>query len=435
MAAANPTLILREAKSDVELAKEVLEGRLQPKLHRRQSGENGGNPFEDDEEGEEDELFVQIRSLLSSALESGKLRSLARAVVLAWQANYAGPLLVQAEPKMEVRAKEILLKEELKEAAEKRDRILLTDRLQRAKEAGLREATVPELRLALQVEKELEEETRNMQNAARPDHTKLMNSVIGEMSNKMFGIDVEKLQEEVEKEAKSAEEAFGRNQNNLNESLAKLKEYLGKPTTNDKLNVLMELHAIFQELNPRNLAQAVENLSSQVDDLRADNAQLMLAMRKSDSRKSQIVTLSATSGNETTLHGESAAKEVENLRARVAELEDNEQVLKTRIEKAAQVGAQWMEEKKNAEIELLKKENSGGSEEVRKKIRQEVEEEVRQQVGEELVKLKKSKVTALQGLEQNLTKKHQQETASLRMALEAAEMKVKNLEKVVKLRG
>lgn len=84
--------LLHRAQTDEDLAEEVISGGLNPDLRypdRKPMSELN------DEDDDSDEVFVQIRMLLSSALSTGQLRKLARAIVLSWQAGYDSKLLRQ----------------------------------------------------------------------------------------------------------------------------------------------------------------------------------------------------------------------------------------------------------------------------------------------------------------------------------------------------
>jgi len=111
-------MLLRKAKTDDQLAEEVVSGGLNP--YTRDSHRSTEPLMGDDDES--DEVFAQIKFLLKSAMTSGQLRSLARAVVLAWQAGYDSKLLREVEPKLVKKANETVLMTEMKRAIEARQR-------------------------------------------------------------------------------------------------------------------------------------------------------------------------------------------------------------------------------------------------------------------------------------------------------------------------
>mmetsp|Transcript_23937 Transcript_23937/g.38179 ORF Transcript_23937/g.38179 Transcript_23937/m.38179 type:complete len:438 (-) Transcript_23937:4848-6161(-) len=437
MAHVSPSLLLRQAKTDEQLAQEVLAGGLNPDLH------SAGRAVElvEEDENESDEVFLQIRVLLTSALSSGQIRSLARAVVLAWQAGYDSALLRQAEPKLVKKAKELKLRTDIEMAMQARSHPQLQDCLQRAAELGLTESNFPELGPAIAMDKELEEETAKVISVSRPGHTKMMSSVIGELSSQMFGMDIQQLQEIVEKDAVAAKEAVGHNHTRLQESLAELEELRDQPTSSVKLSKLRDLKLVFSEINPKNLENRVTALANQIEDLRVDNAELMIALR---TQGTEVVALSSATGGDadiSAMHGQMA-----QLQERIVELEENEDVLRGRVDQAAKLGAKWMEEKKDKEIEELIERHQSELGNARDSFRQEQAEEFKRRSQDISKQEKKAKVVALKGLEDALNKKHQAdvqalkaqhktELANVKATLEAADKKIKQLEKIIKMRG
>mmetsp|Transcript_22791 Transcript_22791/g.44791 ORF Transcript_22791/g.44791 Transcript_22791/m.44791 type:complete len:457 (-) Transcript_22791:395-1765(-) len=455
--AENAAALLRKAETEEALASEVLEGGLNPAL--QVSGERKTPAeLEEAEDDESDEVFVQIKMLLKSAMNSGQLRSLARAIVLAWQAGYDSKLLRQAEPKMVRKAQEVRLSVDLQKAVSDRDRLRLSDCLGLATELGLTQANYPPLGPALRLNRELEEEIRRTQDEARPGHTEKMHGVIAELHRKLIGHDVVELQKIVIEEAEVAEASMKVNNAKLDDALARLKKCRAMHTCSAKLSELRDLQEIFHEVNPRNLEQAVKLLSEQVDDLREDNARLMLSMRQQGCERdtgepgTKADVVIQDSGSEIMINGEAVSEEILGLHARIAELEENEEVLKGRIDQAAKLGAKWMEEKKNAEMEELRKElanNAQAAQDAQAAAKTtdaaEIELQVKRRVMEIQQKERKLKVAALEGLERSLNKRHEENLAhqraqfeqqayAMQMELENAFAKIRQMEKLMRMR-
>jgi hypothetical protein len=362
--------------------------------------------------------------------------------VLSWQAGYDSKLLRQAEPKMVKKAKEIRLGVDIKAAMEERSRSKLHECMTLANNLGLTQGNFPILVQAYALNEELDAEVRKAQAEARPSHTKLMSSVIKEFSVNAFGEDIEKLQTDVENEAVSAKNHIDSNVARLQDCLSILESVKSSVASSEKLKVLQELHSTFLEINPRNLEDNVKTLSEQVEDLRADNAELMLSLR---SGGTQIVTLSASSGV-VPLNGHTSEEEIEQLRARIQELEENEEVLTERVQASAKLGAKWMEDKKNREIEEIIENHKaqlaaskGGDE---KALRAAMEKEMKDFEKNE----KTRRVQMLEGLEDTLKKQHtkekdalvnahKREMAEMQAKLENADKRVKQFEKALKLMG
>ncbi len=425
--------LLKKAKTDEQLAQEVLAGGLNPQLYGTERGPLG----DVGEADESDDLTMQIRMLLTSALNSGQIRSLARAVVLAWQAGYDSTLLRQAEPKLVKKAKEVKLTQDIRSAMAARNRVQLTDCLDQANQLGFTELTLPVLAEAQALDRELEAEISKMQESARPGHTKLMGSVIMQLSKNMFGLDIDQLQAEVLKESQSAKEHTDASVAKLNDALRRLKAVVATPISSEKLSELQSLKEVFKEVNPRNLEAALKASTEQAENLRADNAEMLMALRAGGVK---VLTLSADSGGQE--DPVAAAAEQERLLMRVQELEENEEVLRERVDQAAKLGAKWMEEKKDRELAEHDAEHAQALALALKDAAAKFEEELQRRTAEVAAAEKRAKVNALRGQEESLSKRHQEEVARLTaqidqmmLSLEQGDRKIKQLEKVLKMRG
>ncbi|GBG32345.1 Hypothetical Protein FCC1311_085702 [Hondaea fermentalgiana] len=441
---ADAATILRRATTEEDLAQEVLFGGLRPSLHL-QGERRSPAELEEEEDDDADEVFMQVKKLLTSAIESGQLKSLARAIALAWQAGQDSKLLRQAEPRMMRKAQEeVQLGQDLKLAMEKRNRIKLTNCLNAATELGLTAADFEPLKAALELECELEEEIRKSQDEARPGHTNKMQNVIGELHRKLIGHDLVKLQETVVREAASAEASMTDNSKRLSEALRRLDRCKAMITSSSKLTELQELQALIHDVSPQNQEATVKLLSEQVENLREDNTRLMMTLRSSSG--GAVVYLSESSATDSTLNAEALVAEVNELRAR-----------------AAKYGAEWMEGKKNSEIEEITTKLTEQAEAAKGMSEEEVERTVKRRVLEAQKEERKAKLAALEGLEKNLVSRHNeamaqlqreydalladrneaharlehfdQERYDLTLQLDAAHAKIRQLDKLLRMRG
>jgi predicted component of type VI protein secretion system len=130
------------------------------------------------------------------------------------------------------------------------------------------------------------------------------------------------------------------------------------------------------------------------------------------------------------------------LLTRVQELEENEEVLRERVDQAAKLGAKWMEEKKDRELAERDAEHAQALALALKDAAAKFDEELQRRTAEVATAEKRAKVNALRGQEDSLSKRHQEEVARLTaqidqmmLSLEQGDRKIKQLEKVLKLRG
>jgi len=267
----------------------------------------------------------------------------------------------------------------------------------------------------------LELEAREAQAKARPATTEKYSHVLGELSSQMFGLDIKEVVEEVERSSALAKTSCEANSVLLHEGLSEMDDIRHDPASNEKLLRLKDLLKLFHKVNPQHLENTVNILTSKIEDLRADNAELMLALR---SNGVHIVTLSASSDGNI----DAVPEEVMILRQRVEELEANETVLKESKNEAAKLGAKWMENKKDAEIKTLLAEKDAEIQRIQNSIAEEVQKQIKRRSEEVSRAERKAKADALQGQEDTMKRKHDLDKVQIKQHYE---LQIERLQNVV----